>query len=418
MVFRRFRKIEKLTREVIHSQDSVMAVRQQQVRRKLYFMTLGILVIVVPIIVALFVLNIVDGYTYWSDPYDYDLIHHGPDPFNTYFISFTTSEMVRFVEMNINYIPTLTAIVIFFVFGTTADALNDYRRLLLFCGLGTIFPKLREEYTPDGRSGSKRSWLSSMSKMFPNRGLMRLTRYATFHPSLPIGSSDSYFRWNSSSGTKKSQTGTVEHLSLTSQRGGSSSQIQEDHNPWPDLSEGATKPGSAPPKILNRNPWLFRTTLPSFPLPSISLTSLNKGSAAAEPRLEEISHVSSAPSRISSLHRKDTAARSTAEKGNFTCADSQDDGSVWTGSSHEIARVDTRVWSTDGVQKGREVAEPSSRKKDWGFRPNRHREWEQSKPDGVRGAVTVETEMRVASSEADASHSHAHADAESAAGRS
>jgi pheromone a factor receptor len=187
MVFRRFRKIEKLTREVIHSQDSVMAVRQQRVRGKLYFMTLGILVIVVPIIVALFVLNIVDGYTYWSDPYDYDLIHHGPDPFNTYFISFTTSDMVRFVEMNINYIPTLTAIVIFFVFGTTADALNDYRRLLLFCGLGTVIPKLREEYTPDGRSGSKRSWLSSMSKIFPNRGLMRLTRYATFHPSLPIG---------------------------------------------------------------------------------------------------------------------------------------------------------------------------------------------------------------------------------------
>lgn len=139
-------------------------------------MTLGILVIVVPLTVALFVLNIFDGLEYWNDPYDYDLIHYGPDPFNINFISFTTSDLVRFVDMNINYIPTLTAIVIFFVFGTTTEALNDYRKMLLFFGLGYVLPRLRQEYSPDRRRSGRRSWLSSLSKIFPVRGSTKTTR--------------------------------------------------------------------------------------------------------------------------------------------------------------------------------------------------------------------------------------------------
>jgi len=294
-------------------------------------MTLGILVIVVPLICALFVLNIADGYSYWSDPYDFDLIHHGPDPFNIYFISFTTSDMVRFVDMNINYIPTLTAMVIFFVFGTTTEGLNDYRRLLLFLGLGPVFPKLHEEYNPDSRRSGK-SWLSSLSRIFPNRG----TR-------LPS---------HGSSSTKDSQCPTVGHISHASTASQSCNRESgsilcsgargntEDHNPWPDLSEtDVAETLSTHLKIPNRNPWLFRTMLATAPfrIPAISLPA--PGNKEFSEKLPEKSpRVSSAPPQLSPSRRKVT--NKIAEEGDSPSNVESGGAAVWGGT-----RVDTRVWA-------------------------------------------------------------------------
>ena len=54
--------------------------------------------------------------------------------------------------MNICYVPIITAIPIFVFFGMTKDAMNCYRVILLYVGLGKAFPSLYEEYNPDSRA--------------------------------------------------------------------------------------------------------------------------------------------------------------------------------------------------------------------------------------------------------------------------
>jgi pheromone a factor receptor len=145
-----------------------MLARQQRVRRKLYFMTLVILAVVLPIVCVLFIMNILQGLP-WTIPFDYDRIHFGPDPYNINFISFTTSDLMSFEDLCLNYISALTSIAIFISFGTSTEAYNRYRKFLLLFGLGIIFPKLHEEYQPVSRATSKRSWWSSITKPLLSR---------------------------------------------------------------------------------------------------------------------------------------------------------------------------------------------------------------------------------------------------------
>ncbi|KAK0623090.1 pheromone A receptor-domain-containing protein [Immersiella caudata] len=384
VVFIRFRRIERMT-QVIHSYDTVMSARRHRVRRKLYFMTLGILVIVVPLICALFILNVRDGYEYWSDPYDYELIVHGPDPFNHDFISFTTSDMVRFVDMNINYIPTLAALVIFAIFGMTTEGLNDYRRLLLFFGLGYIFPKLNEEYNPDSQR-SRSGWLSSFSRIFP----IRATRLSS------QGSHGSHGS-HGSSGTKNPKSSrypTVDHISNASAALTSRNQEKGDivcsganrrttgKNPWPDLSNlPESEPTSSQTKIPDRNPWLFRTSLPSAPfrIPAISLpTPSKKGST--ERLVKTASRTYSAPPPGSPPRNK-TAGPKAAEEDDIPSPNphTQDDTDVWTGNGPAAAHVSTRVWASE------------SGRASWDQEASRD-----TNPSNL-GVVRVRTEMRVAS---------------------
>jgi pheromone a factor receptor len=400
LVFIRFRRIEKLTREVIHTHDTLMAARRHRVRRKLYFMTLGILVIVVPLTCALFVLNIRDGYEYWSDPYDYQLIVHGPDPFNHHFISFTTSDMVRFIDLNISYIPALTAVVIFAIFGLTTEGLNDYRRLLLLFGLGCIFPKLKKEYNPDDRRG-RSGWLSSFSRIFPIRGTRLSSR--------------------SGSGTKdpkNSQLPTVDHISNASatvasrnqEKGGISCSGANghttDHNPWPDLPDlPESESTSIGTKIPNRNPWLFRTSLPSAPfrIPTFSLPTPNKKDSTDRlVKTASRSHSASPPG--SPPRKKATGAKAAAEEGDVLSATprANDDANVWTGNGPDVAHVNTRVWASE------------SGRTNWDQEGGSHANQQ------TRGVVRVRTEMRVASTiqEAAATSVAARMQADPATGRS
>jgi len=255
----------------MQSHDTAMSARQNRIRRKLYFMTLGILVIVVPLTLAFFILNIVDGWVYWSQPYDFNAIHYGPDPFNTYFVSFTTSDLVRSVDMNMNYIPALTGFVTFFVFGTTADSLNSYRKMLLCFGLGYIFPRLREEYRPaDGRRSASRSWLSSISRVFPGRGGRRSSNSDSSKQS--ILPTIEHVSQSSRCGNQSSRRGEIStsksDTMCSGARQGLSSPPIDAPNPWPDLSPHTTTTDAppAPPQPAQHNPWVFRTVLNPFPL--------------------------------------------------------------------------------------------------------------------------------------------------------
>jgi pheromone a factor receptor len=148
-------------------------------------MTLVCIIVVLPLIMVLLFLNIVQGAP-WNLPYDFDALHFGPDPFNVYFISFTTTDMMSFSSLNIPYIGEIAGIAVFIPFGTTPEALNMYRGLLLSVGLGYVFPKLKKEYVPRAkRGGSSFSWGSLTSSL---RGMSLLgTRYVSrlfmWHPS-------------------------------------------------------------------------------------------------------------------------------------------------------------------------------------------------------------------------------------------
>lgn len=111
-------------------------------------MVIAILIPFLPIVTALAVVNILDmgGHIL---PYSYAAVHEHelPYPWNT--ITFLRSGDFNFAVMNIAWIPILSAIPMFMFFGTTKDAMNDYRRLLLLVGLGRVFPGLHQEYDPD-----------------------------------------------------------------------------------------------------------------------------------------------------------------------------------------------------------------------------------------------------------------------------
>jgi pheromone a factor receptor len=144
------------------SRNRLANLRAQRTRRRLYLMVISIMVPFLPINILMFVYNV------WSIrglvPYDYNAIHtqNNPYPFNS--VLLVTSDKLTFQLMNVPYIAILTAIPIFVFFGTTKDAMNDYRKILLFVGLGKPFPKLNEEYDPDrsARSDFSMSFGSSV----------------------------------------------------------------------------------------------------------------------------------------------------------------------------------------------------------------------------------------------------------------
>ncbi|ATY65288.1 a-pheromone receptor, partial [Cordyceps militaris] len=57
-----------------------------------------------------------------------------------------------FGSLNNGYISILTAIPIFLFFGMTKDAINSYRMVLVYIGLGKVWPDLRNEYDPDRKA--------------------------------------------------------------------------------------------------------------------------------------------------------------------------------------------------------------------------------------------------------------------------
>ncbi|KAK1835224.1 hypothetical protein QBC39DRAFT_327678 [Podospora conica] len=384
-VFKRFRQIEKLNKETMQSYDTAMSARQNRVKRKLYFMTLAILVVVVPLILAFFILNIIDGWAYWSQPYDFNAIHYGPDPFNTYFISFTTSDLVRSVDMNLNYIPALTGFVTFFVFGTTTDSLNSYRRMLLFFGLGYIFPKLREEYRPaDGRRSAGRSWLSSISRVFPTRGGRRSSNSGSSKRSiLPTVEhvSQSSRNGNQSSRPVETPTSKSDTMCSGARQGLSSPPVVDTPNPWPDLSPHTTIADAppAPPQPGQHNPWVLRTVLSPFP---IKFPSRQRSGDISEGK----------PIRLPSLKKPSpTATEEANEKETPVATGTTTPQHTTPAPVPPALGVDTRVWAATPPATPAALPEQKMKESD-GIVPVR-----QQRSDEHLDVVRIQTETRTTS---------------------
>jgi pheromone a factor receptor len=169
LTWNRFREVEKTTRVAMNTNNSIMAQRHHRVRRKLYLMSLSILIPFLPVQLLFLVYN-VSAFGHPMKSYNYSQIHFGKNPYPFNFVSFTTSDRVGFIEMNVNYMSVITVIPLFWFFGATKEAINMYREYLLTVGLGRFFPKLHQEYDPDRTQTSNRSWGKRFSWLARNSG--------------------------------------------------------------------------------------------------------------------------------------------------------------------------------------------------------------------------------------------------------
>ncbi|KAK2070289.1 hypothetical protein P8C59_004796 [Phyllachora maydis] len=235
VIWWRFRALDLSTRSALgNSNNTNIASRQQKVRRKLYFVSVSILIPYLPLQILFFAQTIEFGMP-WTIPYDFNRVHYGGDPLPSTLITFTTSLGTPFGIQNTNYIPILTAIPVFFVFGTTADAINSYRKFLLFFGLGVLFPRLHDEYVETRTTKAGKSFLSS---------------------------------WRTRSAAICSRTGNDSVLPIAERScGPANGNRDDDTNPWPDLSATAdvTAQGARPGGMAKamRGFWPFRADVPT-----------------------------------------------------------------------------------------------------------------------------------------------------------
>ena len=144
MTWRRFRAIAHTTAAALeHPGNSAAAARAARTRRRLYQMSLSILVPYVPLMLAFFTFSLRDTDGGGWKPYSYRRIHHTADPYPWGAVIFVPSWLVPPEVLNQPWLPILTTVPIVLFFGLTHDALATYRRYARALGLHRLWPGLR-----------------------------------------------------------------------------------------------------------------------------------------------------------------------------------------------------------------------------------------------------------------------------------
>ncbi|KAJ9150659.1 Pheromone a factor receptor [Pleurostoma richardsiae] len=183
VIYFRYRQIDAATRAAVwDSNNSSAQSRSARTKRKLYFMSVCVVIPYLPIQIAYLVLNLLsDGP--WTGPYSFSKTH-GP---TWSYIFMVPSDAINWVIMYQGYISVLTVIPIFIFFARTKEAHDTYRKYLRSIGLGKIWPKLNEEWFPDrsrvGSLGSgSRSWRSRVSELASASSSLRYSRKGSLAP--------------------------------------------------------------------------------------------------------------------------------------------------------------------------------------------------------------------------------------------
>lgn len=121
---------------------------------------MSIVVPYLPVVIGLAVANVLEKPA--QEPWDYRAIHAAA--WNT--VTFAPSTEVNWAFTNNCYINVLTAIPVFLFFGTTKDAVNEYRAAVLLLGFGRLFPGLETEYDPDRTPHNEGSFGSGQTASF------------------------------------------------------------------------------------------------------------------------------------------------------------------------------------------------------------------------------------------------------------
>ncbi|KAF6830525.1 pheromone receptor 1 [Colletotrichum plurivorum] len=147
VTFKRYMQIERTTRAALLSSSSA-ATRANRTRRRLFLMTLCILVPFIPTVLALCFIQI--RATIPLQAFDFRQIHPDDNLWPWHSITFYTHDELTFFDLNYNYLVILTGIPIFFFFGLKKDTKEIYHRFLVSIYLDRIFPGLRVEPSLDG----------------------------------------------------------------------------------------------------------------------------------------------------------------------------------------------------------------------------------------------------------------------------
>lgn len=153
MTFWRFRQLSRDTMSAFSTANSRATSRARRAKRRLYFMTLAILIPYLPVLLLIFANNV--HYLLPFKHYDFGAVRRGEidgHPWSA--IVLLPIAALDFPTLNDRYIAVLTAIPVFGFFGMSKDAINMYRGYLVALGLGRLWPVLREEYDPDSQVGS------------------------------------------------------------------------------------------------------------------------------------------------------------------------------------------------------------------------------------------------------------------------
>ncbi|KAM0347106.1 hypothetical protein ACHAPU_005045 [Fusarium lateritium] len=319
LTYIRFREIAKTTRSAINSSRSANQ-RAQRTKRRLYLMVLAILAPYLPVVITIAVLNMVKAFP--LQPFDYNLVHNRMVPFPWSVVVFVPSNSVTFAYLNNCYIDILAAIPVVLFFGMTKDAMNAYRRGLLFIGLGRLFPKLHEEYDPDRSaygSSSGNSYLMD-STISTTSSIPGKIRSLLSHRNLNTSSSASLNPTSLQYFHAAEVTPDVEMGRELGDYRTSRSPLQE--VAYPPLSAPySTAPITLPP----RNPFLFRTRfdLPTIPLPSLPSFGFRKN-RNTQPPLDRGLPLESLPSGVNNHLWKDNPPAPRPQNQTLVWADSQD----------------------------------------------------------------------------------------------
>ncbi|KAM0301168.1 hypothetical protein HYE67_007007 [Fusarium culmorum] len=265
LTYIRFREIARTTRTAINSSRSANQ-RAQRTKRRLYLMVLAILVPYLPVVITLAVLNILGAFP--LQPFDYDLIHNRTWPYPWSSVILVPSNGFTFILLNNCYINILAAIPVVLFFGMTKDAINSYRRGLLYFGLGHLFPKLQEEYDPDRTTYGSNSGTSHLmdSSVSTTSSIPKKIKSLLTSRSLTTASSASL----NPVSLQPTQSATIPEVEI----GHELREFQASQSPLREIVHPplSASPSTDPITLPLRNPFLFRTRfdLPTIPLPSLS----------------------------------------------------------------------------------------------------------------------------------------------------
>ncbi|KAL8388614.1 hypothetical protein RB595_009101 [Gaeumannomyces hyphopodioides] len=333
LAFKRFREIKKTT-DAVHSNNSSVASRANRTKRKLYGMTLSIL-LPYAILIFVFMYRNIRSEDTWAGPYSFSSVQDSP-LWNK--VLYVTSAQAGFPRLQLNYVAILTAVPIFFFFGTSSEAINTWRCYLLALGLGRVFPGLKEEYDPDrprkgGGSSAARnphslqSWAASTLSADRKQSLAK-------HHEQPLST------------PSPNHKGSISRGDAVPPSAG----VASTHSQLPIVSHDDDEI-----QLPRRVPWLFRTTLATpLKMPPLSFPKFGRHKGNTPPSSASATAMAEMPPRPSDSGSLPGAAASGGQGRGRPL--SRDDGlhaghqqqppARWEQSPTGSA-VETRVWSSE-----------------------------------------------------------------------
>ncbi|KAI0554086.1 pheromone A receptor-domain-containing protein [Xylaria curta] len=168
LLWRRYHAITKQAQGILKS-DGEASIRANRTRRRLYNMSLSILVVYVPIMIYFLICNVKDTLSSYK-AYDYNRMHWSATPYPWETILFVPSWIIPSDVMNQPWISIATTVVIVAFFGMTMEARQIYRQYAGYLRLQICFQKLKwkkdQDHSPSDGSGST---LENGKMLLPNR---------------------------------------------------------------------------------------------------------------------------------------------------------------------------------------------------------------------------------------------------------